>query len=170
MTTPRYPRLLATMTREGFTSVITELCEDGPVRFVADADIDSDGSGHSHGDPYYQPDTALHRNGLPLNSEVDRFIVVPPVIPHSVKGIVLGCRALVTNQRNKITVAAVVGDIGPMFKDGEISIALAKALDIDPDPVHGGEDSAVIEYYLSPGIPAVLDGVTYPLQPYGRKA
>jgi len=48
------------------------------VRFIADADIDADGSGSSHGDPYFQNDTTLHYNGMALNSDVDKFIVVPP--------------------------------------------------------------------------------------------
>jgi len=168
--TPTYPRILATLTREGFTSVITELNEAGVVHFVADADIDSDGSGPSHGDPDQQGDTSLHRNGKPLNSDVDRYIVVPPIICQSVKGIVLGCQASVTNRRNGITCAAVVGDIGPKTKDGEISIALAKALNINPDPVRGGEDSAVIEYFIHPGIAALVDGVSYQLQPYGSES
>jgi hypothetical protein len=169
-TTLSYPRVIATMIREGFTSVITELAPLGPVHFVADADIDSDGGGLSHGDPDFQPDTALHRNGQPLNSDVDRYIVVPPVICQSVADIVLGAKAMVTNRRNGITCAAVVGDIGPKNKDGEISIALAKALNINPDPVRGGEDSAVIEYLIYPGTPAEVLGITYPLQPYRRES
>lgn len=156
------------MNREGFTSVITELTPGGRVHFVADADIDSDGAGLSHGDPDHRGDTSLHRNSQPLNADVDRYIVVPPIICTSVQGIVLGSQATVTNRRNGITCAAVVGDIGPKYKDGEISIALAKALNINPDPVRGGEDAAVIEYLIDPGTPAEVLGISYQLQPYGR--
>lgn len=161
-----YPRVLATMNREGFVSVITELTEHGQVHFVADADIDDDGSGPSHGDPDHQGDTTLHLDGEPLNADVDLYIVVPPVIPTSVQGRVLGSQCVVTNRRNGKSSAAVVGDIGPKSKDGEISIALAKALGIDPNPNTGGEDSAVIEYLINPGVPAVVNGKAYALQAY----
>jgi hypothetical protein len=39
--------------------------------------------------------------------------------------------------------AAVVGDVGPHGRYGEGSIALAKELDINPSPRHGGCDSGV---------------------------
>lgn len=162
-----YPRVLATMTREGFTSVITELSENGKVHFVADADIDDDGSGPSHGDQYHQGDTTLHLNGHPLNADVDRYIVVPPIICRSVKGMVLGCQATVTNRRNGCVKEAVVGDIGPSTKDGEISVALALALGINANPNTGGEDAAVIEYVIQPGVIAIVQGKTYELQHYG---
>lgn len=155
------------MTREGFTSTITELTEGGQVHFVADADIDDDGTGPSHGDPDHQGDTTLHLNGRPLNADEDLYIVVPPVIPKSVAGIVLGSRAIVTNRRNGKRSPAVVGDIGPSTKDGEISVALAVALGINPNPNNGGEDSAVIEYLITPGQPANVNGKVYDLQHYG---
>lgn len=163
----QYPRVLAVMSREGFTSTITELSQGGPVHFVADADIDDDGSGPSHGDQFHQGDTTLHLNGHPLNADVDLYIVVPPVIPKSVKGIVLGSQAIVVNRRNGKRSPAVVGDIGPSTKDGEISVALAVALGINPNPNTGGEDSAVIEYTIEPGVAAVVNGKAYDLQHYG---
>lgn len=132
---------------------------DGRVTFRADADIDVDGSGPSHGDPYYQPDTTLHHLGKPLNSDVDRYIVVPPLVVKSVAPVVLGCKANVTFRGKTCT--AVVGDLGPRTKAGEISRAAAIALGINPSPVSGGVDEIEVDYEIFPGIAA--DG--YELQP-----
>lgn len=69
-----------------------------------------------------------------------------------------------TNTRNGKTCSAVVGDIGPHRKLGEISIACAAALGIDPSPTRGGEERHVVEYVIEPGVPAVVNGITYRLQ------
>lgn len=84
-----------------------------------------------------------------LNSETEKFVVVPNSFRKSVPGIVLGCKCLVS-YRDK-TVEAVAGDVGPRF--GEGSIALAKALGIPSDPKSGGVDSGVT-YQLFPGVAA----------------
>ncbi len=140
---------------------------DGSVGYTAKAAIDTDGSGPLHGDPDAQKDTSLHWMGKALNADVDKYIVVPPAIIKGVKGIVLGCQALLTNSRNGRHTTAVVGDVGPRKKLGEISVATAKALGINPSPTTGGEDAHVIQYLLQPGIPAVVDGKLYELQPFG---
>jgi hypothetical protein len=140
------------------------LGDDGKVRYKSKAAIDADGIGPSHGDPDKQDDTSLHHNGQPLNADVDQYIVVPPAIIAGVAPIVLGSQAHVTNTRNGKTCEAVVGDIGPHHKLGEISCACAKALGIPPSPVSGGEDEHVVEYVIEPGVPAVVNGVTYQLQ------
>jgi hypothetical protein len=150
--------LIATVTGE-LIPVHLWLQPDGRVTFKADADIDVDGSGPSHGDPYYQPDTSLHLLGQPLNSDVDRYIVVPPAIIRFVKPVVLGCMAKVT-YRGKTT-DAVVGDVGPRTKAGEISRACAIALGINPSPISGGVDSIEVDYEIFPGTPAP----GYALQP-----
>lgn len=142
--------------------------EDGSVTWRAKAAVDTDGSGPLHGDPDAQADTSLHRNGKPLNADIDRYIVTPPAIIAGVKGIVLGCAAHVTNTRNGQSTAAVVGDIGPHRKIGEISVATARALGIDPSPTRGGEDAHVILYTIWPGVPAEVEGVRYTL--YGSSA
>ncbi len=142
---------------------VTEL-NDGSVTYRSKAAVDSDGIGLPHGDPCWQNDTSLHQNGQPLNADIDKYIVVPPIIPQSVVGIVLGCQANVTNTRNGLSTQAVVGDIGPHKKLGEISVACARALGINDSPVVGGEDGHVIHYSINPGIPAVVDGKTYDLQ------
>jgi hypothetical protein len=151
-------RLIATI--EG--NDITEH-DDGSVTFFACGRIDDDGAGPAHGDKFHQGATSLHHEGQPLNADVDQYIVVPPQIIHGVKGIVLGCQAEVTY--NGRTVPAVVGDIGPHHRLGEISIALARALGINPDPNTGGVDSHTVHYRLLPGIPAVVGSVTYTMQP-----
>ena len=48
-----------------------------------------------------------------VNSATVPFIAVPPSIIRGVAGVVLGCRAVVTNTRNGKTVEAVVVDQGP---------------------------------------------------------
>lgn len=154
-------KIIATIENEQITEH-----DDGTVRYTAKAAIDCDGSGSSHGDPYYQPDTSLHLNGAPLNADVDKYIVVPPAIIQGVKGTVLGCLAHVRNSRNDKDTFAVVGDIGPRKKLGEISCACAAAIGLDPSPTHGGTDAHVIEYTLWPGRAAEVDGKRYSLQPF----
>ncbi len=114
--------------------------------------IDDDGTGGAHGDPYHQSDTSLHNDGHPLNADVDRYIVVPPQILDGVKPIVLGSKAVVTYQEK--TADAVVGDVGPHHRLGEMSMALASALGINPNPNIGGVDSPVVHYEITPGVAA----------------
>lgn len=135
---------------------------DGSVTWRGKASIDGDGAGPSHGDPDFQADTTLHWNGDPLNSDTDRYIVAPPAVIHGVKGVVLGCQAIVTYHGNQCT--AVVGDVGPRDKIGEISIACARALNIPSSPNTGGVDSGV-NYIIFPDTAAQVDGKTYTLQP-----
>lgn len=156
-------RELATFTAEGFTTTAFE-DSDGRCHMMADFDVDVDGSGSSHGDPYYQPDTTLHRNGRPLNSDLENFIVLAPPLIKKVRGIVLGCRARVSYRGRSFD--AVVGDVGPTRKVGEGSYRLAQLLGMNPSPISGGEDSPIVLYEWWPGIPAVVDDLTYSLQPY----
>ena len=142
-------------------NVITEH-EDGSVHWRAKAAIDSDGVGPHHGDRTAQDQTSYKPD---LNADEDRYIVVPPAIRNGVKGVVMGCMAHVTNTRNGKHTAAVVGDIGPRKKLGEISCACAIAIGLNPSPVSGGEDERVIDYIIFPGTPAVVNGKTYTLQP-----
>jgi hypothetical protein len=141
------------------------LGNDGKISYKSKAAIDADGIGPSHGDPDKQDDTSLHRDGQPLNADVDQYIVVPPAIIAGVAPTVLGSQAHVTNTLNGKSCEAVVGDIGPHKKLGEISVACAKALGIPPSPVSGGVDEHVVEYVIEPGKAAVVNGVTYQLQP-----
>lgn len=134
---------------------------DGMVYFIAKAAVDTDGVGPLHGDPCAQKETSLKPN---LNADLDRYIVVPPAIIHGVKGVVLGCRAHVLNTVNGKETEAVVGDIGPRKKLGEVSVATAEALGLDPSPNHGGTDDHIIQYRIYPGVPAIVEGKIYDLQ------
>lgn len=136
-------------------------CGDGWYEWLAFGRVDVDGSGSAHGDTCYQPDTSLHRDGDPLNADVDRYIVAPPQVCLAVPGVVLGCMAVVSYQGRVIE--AVVGDVGPQRRIGEMSYACAMALRIPPSPVSGGVDSRAVLYRIRPGVPA--EG--YALQPYG---
>ncbi len=143
--------------------------DSGCVYFIADGDIDCDGSGgNPENDPYFQPDTTYHHNGVALDAYKVRFGVVPASIIKAVKGIVLGCKMKVTNLVNGKSAWGIVGDIGPSFKLGEISPAFANALGIPASPNTGGvDDYNALLYELWPGEAIQLDGVKYGLQPMG---
>ena len=97
-----------------------------------------------------------------VDSETVPYVVVPPKNRKGVPGIVLGCKALVA--LNGKVVQAVVADIGPRHKLGEASIAAARALGIPSSPRHGGRSYRDVFYQIWPGVPAVVNGVTYELQ------
>lgn len=155
---------LGTCGDEGFKSTVWE--NDGRVWFVADMDIDCDGSGgNPDHDPDFQPDTTLHQDGKAINPYVVAGVVVPGFLPKAVVGIVHGCKAKVTNLATMATYYAVVHDDGPTRKDGEATPYLATKLGINPNPNNGGEDNPILLYEIWPGIPATVDGVQYTLQP-----
>lgn len=146
------------------------------VQFVADADIDRDGSEATHPntkdtpfyDKWFAPDTTLHSpDGLPLDAYRVPYVVVPPLICQKTRGKVLGSECLLTNMVTKQNVLCVVGDIGPHEKIGEISPAAALAIGVDPDPMEGGEERRIIEYEIRVGKAALIDGVQYSLKSYG---
>lgn len=156
--------LTITSKREGYTSDVI-LDNDGSVFFVGDMDIDVDGSPNWQQDKYGQAETTLHHSGKPINSDVVPGIVLPPEIIKAVGPIVLGCKAAV-RYRDRLC-DAVVFDVGPHFKLGEGSPALARCLHINPDPNVGGVDEPKVLYRFWPGVPAIIDGVEYELMPYG---
>lgn len=137
---------------------------DGRVEVVADADIDCDGGSNPHHDPCWQPDTLLHLHGHAIDAESVPYIVVPPLIVRETRGTVMGSQARVTHLENGRTCMAVVADLGPSRKIGELSPAAARLLGINPNPNTGGEERHIIRYELWPGLPAVVDGITYTLQ------
>jgi hypothetical protein len=106
-----------------------------------------------------------------VDSATVPFIVVPPLIIGGVAGIVMGCRCVVTNTVNGQSVVGVVADGGPRDHLGEISVACAKAIGVRTGTAHpangGGAASPRINYQLFPGVVAVVQGVTYPLQGSG---
>lgn len=105
-----------------------------------------------------------------VDSATVPYIAVPPLIIRGVAGVVLGCRAVVTNTRNGKTVEAVVADSGPADHLGEISVACARAIGVGAregaaHPANeGGTEDRIISYRVFPGVAAVVNGVTYPLQ------
>jgi hypothetical protein len=131
---------------------------------IAGAEIDGDGSGPSHGDPDFDPDTTLHdAEGNALNADVVPWCVVPPAVRDCTPGIVLGCQARLRNLRTGAVIDAVVADVGPSRKLGEISIAAAAALGIDSSPTTGGTSEMIVHYAIWPGVPAIVNGVQYAL-------
>ena len=136
--------------------------DDGSVHFRSKAAIDSDGVGPHHGDKTAQDETSYKPD---LNADVDRYIVVPPAMRSGVAGVVMGCKAQVLNTKNGKQTDAVVGDVGPHKKLGEISCACASAIGLNPSPVDGGVDEHVIQYVVYPGLAAEVEGKLYTLQP-----
>jgi hypothetical protein len=140
------------------------------VEFRGDADIDCDGSGgNPDGDPYFQPDTTLHHSdGTALNAYEEPFVVVPPVVVTKTRRIVMGCLCLVTHLETGMFCYAVAGDLGPSRKIGEVSVACARALGINANPVSGGESNHVIGYTVFAGVAAHVAGRRYVLQKWGE--
>lgn len=143
------------------------LRQDGELFFVADADIDCDGSGgNPENDPWFQPDTTYHYQGKALNAYEVPFIVVPKSIIRAVPGIVLGCKARITYIKTGLSTDCIVGDIGPSKKLGECSPCAAARVNMNASAINGGEDSYDgVLYQLWPGQAATIDGISYPLQP-----
>lgn len=83
-----------------------------------------------------------------VDSETVPYVVVPPLIVKETKGVVRGCMARVTYKGK--TVICVVADKGPSNRIGEISIAAARALDINPSPKNGGLKDHLVDYELWP--------------------
>ena len=160
-------RLISTL--EGCDIVLyTSGNKDELVKFVAKAAIDSDGSGtNPDNDPYYQNDTTLHIDGKALNADTVPFIVVPPIVCRKTANIVLGSVAFVQNTETYDWCLAVVGDIGPALKIGEVSPKCATLIGLDSNANHGGTDRHIIQYVIYVGVPARIAGVQYTLQRYG---
>lgn len=94
------------------------------------------------------------------------YIVLPGHWRAQAIGVVLGCKATVKDiKTGKILEASGVLDFGPKAKLGEASIACAKFFGVPPSPKHGGTQEKRFIYTFFPGIPAVINGVTYQLQP-----
>lgn len=117
------------------------------------------------GQQYYISDTSLHFNGQPIDALEVPGIVVPRSIVKGVKGIVMGCKGRVTRISTGKLIDVVVFDEGPSEDwDGEVTPPVAFALGFNPDPRHGGLAAKDLLFELWPGIPAVVNGITYNLQ------
>ena len=53
-----------------------------------------------------------------------------------------------------------MGDIGPLYRIGELSIAAGNALGIDSNPRNGGEESDIVTFELWPDTPATINNIT----------
>ena len=96
------------------------------------------------------------------------YIVLPPQIITAVSKVVLGCYCVVRNTKDGRSCIAVVADTGPDNKIGEASIKTANLVSIpDASPLNG-DDRHIYRYEVHPGIAAVIDGYTFPLQHFGR--
>lgn len=141
--------------------------EDGRDFFIADCDIDADGSGgNPYNDPYFQPDTAYHYQGKALNPYKVPFIVLPSSLVKAVAPVVMGCRARLTYLKTGKSSEGIVGDIGPTKKLGECSCIMAELVGMSGHPNHGGSSNYNdVLYEWWPGEQATINGITYPLQP-----
>ncbi|WP_434975556.1 glycoside hydrolase family 75 protein [Streptomyces mesophilus] len=118
----------------------------GAVFWKADLDIDCDGrpsrACNKRTDPFFLPTTAFQDSaGRQLDSAALPYVVVPgpsKAWDHRKWG-VHGGGVVAVIYRGKVQYA-VVGDTGPTDLIGEASYATARALGIDPHPVHGGAD------------------------------
>jgi len=128
-----------------------------------------DGSGHplTDGDgncysstTYVWPDRPVQTRYV--DATAVPYIVVNPIVRMETTGVVIGCKAKVTY--NGKSVDAVVVDVGPRDKIGEISIAAAQALGIPDSAKYGGVNSGV-QYEMWPGQAATVNGETYVLEP-----
>lgn len=148
-------------------NVVIYASKDGRyIQFVADLDVCNDGSGPSHGDPSYQPETAYYNGGKFLNADKDRYIVIPPQVRSMVDPVVMGCQARLTNLDTKLEEDAVTGEIGPDDKTGEAAYCLAKI--INSKITHNSGDKRQIYLYeLWPGRPAIVGDKHYKLEPAG---
>jgi hypothetical protein len=134
------------------------------IAFISDLDICNDGTGPDYDDPHHQSQTAYYNGGKYLNADVDKYIVIPPQIRSMIEPVAMGSQARMTNLTTAKWSAAVTGEIGPDDKTGEAAYCLAKLL--NPKITHNSGDSRRIYLYeLWPGIPAVVDGKTYKLEP-----
>jgi Fungal chitosanase of glycosyl hydrolase group 75 len=94
------------------------------------------------------------------------YIVLPSHWRKLAVGVVLGCKATVEDiKTGKVLNAAGVLDFGPRTKLGEASIACAEFFDVRSSPKNGGTSEKRFIYRFFPGVPAVINGVTYQLQP-----
>jgi len=94
------------------------------------------------------------------------YIVLPSHWRQLAVGVVLGCKATVKDLKTgKVLDAAGVLDFGPKSKLGEASIACAKFFGIPSSPKNGGTPEKRFVYTFFPGVAAVINGITYQLQP-----
>jgi len=85
-----------------------------------------------------------------------------------VSRVVLGCYAVVRNTKDNRACMAVVADVGRAGQLGEASIMTAHLVSIPDSSPLNGDERPIYSYEVHPGIAATINGITYPLQHYGR--
>jgi hypothetical protein len=120
----------------------------------------TDGSGNAYSrSTYTWPGRSVADRAVDATAVA--YVVVNPHVRTNAKGIVIGCKAVLSYNGNSVD--AVAADVSGGGQIGEISIAAAKALGIPSSPRTGGVDSGV-DYSLWPGTPGVVNGETYLLE------
>jgi hypothetical protein len=103
-----------------------------------------------------------------VDSATVPYLSLPEIVIERAQGVVVGCRCLITDSESGASIEGVVADSGGDDHIGEISVACAKALGLPVGSNHeadgGGTTRPVIRYQFFPGTPAMVNGVTYPLQ------
>lgn len=144
--------------------------DDGECWFIADCDINRDGLGENikgtpEYDPDFQPDTAYHFNGKPIDPYKVSGITLPTELIRKVIPVVLGCKASIYYFETELETPAIVNDIGPSFKLGEATPKAAYNIGMNPSPTKGGEDDYnKVMFRWWPGKQITIDDITYPLQ------
>jgi hypothetical protein len=136
------------------------------IEWVAKMAVCNDGTkANPEGDPHHCDETAYYNGGKFVDPYNVPYIVVPPLIIEGCDPTVLGCQGAIVNLKNGQSTPAGVFEIGPDEKLGEASCEAAGRVGLSSSPIDGGTDEHIILYAIWPGIAAVIDGITYKLQP-----
>ena len=110
---------------------------------------------------FYVSTTSYMRNGFAkfdprkyLNPEIEYFFVLPSHWRTAIPGVVLGCKARITDSQSGTIIDGVIGDFGPRNHIGEASIAYARDFGLNPDPKTGGTEAKRFTYTFWPDVPA----------------
>ncbi|MEZ4297356.1 MAG: PAAR domain-containing protein [Polyangiaceae bacterium] len=139
--------------------------------FKGPAAICADGAPKKIAGDTYQPTTSFKFNdGNYINADTIPYVVLPQTknasgkwaSAHNVKGNPFGDAGIkpgdyvkLTNPQNGKSVYAIWGENGPSGEVGEISMAAARELGLNPSPINGGfttmTDSQYLDYEFFPG-------------------
>ena len=141
-------RTLGTISAEGYACPVVEE-EDGRVHFLADADVDADGANGQNGK---QAAYKIDDSGSELLANGGMKVRADGKDAQMTAGVVRASKARATWHGKSVD--CVVADRGPVNRIGELSIAAARALGMNPSPRTGGVDSPEVLYEVWPGLAA----------------